>query len=68
MHPCNFLRAFEDRFVYERDYFFPPARGITANRVSGRYWKTRKEVGQKAWKVLREFAKISCAPLADNYK
>ena len=53
MRPYNFLRAFRIALFTNRDYFSPP-RGNHGQRVSGRYWKTRKGAGQKAWKVLRE--------------
>jgi hypothetical protein len=55
MRAYNFLRAFEDRFVYEPGLLSLILRaGITANASAVDIWKTRKGAGQKAWKVLRE--------------
>ena len=47
MRPYNFLRAFQDRFVYEPG-LFPPRAGITASAVDiGRH---AKELGKKPGK------------------
>ena len=45
MRPYNFLRAFEDRFVYEPG-LFPPRAGITANASAVDIGRHAKELGK----------------------
>jgi hypothetical protein len=52
MRPYNFLRAFEDRFVYEPG-LFPPRAGVTANASAVDIGRTQRSWA-KSLEVLRE--------------